>query len=592
MFNISDLYRANRTFHVISRQYSASVSRFFGFWLPMMVLLNLVLISCSGAEGDSGGLDESRQDGLSGCGVAETFVEDGVLTNQRVTEVSGDLHIANIEIVELEECEKVVITLDQTRSDGASGSSGSEEASGDREEVAEEESGDTIRISGDTIQIEVRRELGLIRIALPYLQANAEPTDAHFDGELVKSSFVVRPGRDSGQFVDLHMNRPSRVHAELIEQPARIVVTLRPGGSDLPEPASVSDQVVVTEPRTGETGRPQRVSGYSRTFESNVVLRVEQQGVEIYQTFTTAAGWLGAWGAFAFDLEEVWKLPEFDQDLPVTLHLGDYSAKDGIWEGVAVELNPHEVPDSDETDAGNDGGPAVSGGNRPDASGARSDASGARPDASGAGSDASDSDSGSGSGETVGTGSASGHGSAENETETELYRLAEPYGGQPVLVEALCSLPVTEGRSEEATEALDQPEGCVNISLLDGADRRELIAYIAGELNEWPTTEYEAFHSQLLGWIVAYRQLQILSYFVTTEALAAVLFSQPLTTELFDQVLSRRSIDRDSVDGEAVASIMSSAEHENLVREAATVIAGESRQDQMHVFMTVYNELE
>src|SRR5690625_3574424 len=170
MFNISDLYRANRTFHVIFRQCSSSVCSLFGFWFPLMVLLNLVLISCSGSEGDSGGLDESRQDGLSGCGAAETFVEDGVLTNQRVTEVSGDLHIANIEIVELEECEKVVVTLDQTRSDGASGSSGSEEASGDREEVDEEESGDRIRSSGETIEIEMRRELGMIRIALVDLQ--------------------------------------------------------------------------------------------------------------------------------------------------------------------------------------------------------------------------------------------------------------------------------------------------------------------------------------------------------------------------------------------------------------------------------------
>src|SRR5690625_5676218 len=155
MFNISDLYRANRTFHVISRQYSSSVCSLFGFWFPLMVLLNLVLISCSGAEGDSGGLDESRQDGLSGCGVAETFVEDGVLTNQRVTEVSGDLHIANIEIVELEECEKVGVTLDQTRSDGASGSSGPEEASGDRGEEAEEEGAEGMRRSGERIRGEV-----------------------------------------------------------------------------------------------------------------------------------------------------------------------------------------------------------------------------------------------------------------------------------------------------------------------------------------------------------------------------------------------------------------------------------------------------
>jgi hypothetical protein len=96
-------------------------------------------------------------------------------------------------------------------------------------------------------------------------------------------------------------------------------------------PAPRGDRVVVLEPRPGAASYPLAVTGYARTFEANVVVRLEQDGQEVYDDFTTATAWADAWGYFSFTIDQ-------GPSGPVVLHVGEHSARDGTWEGVAIEL--------------------------------------------------------------------------------------------------------------------------------------------------------------------------------------------------------------------------------------------------------------
>jgi hypothetical protein len=86
------------------------------------------------------------------------------------------------------------------------------------------------------------------------------------------------------------------------------------------------------EPRPGAATYPLTVTGYARTFEANVVARLEREGEEVVETFTTATAWVDAWGQFSLTIAE-------GPTGPVVLHVGERSARDGTWQGAAVELN-------------------------------------------------------------------------------------------------------------------------------------------------------------------------------------------------------------------------------------------------------------
>jgi hypothetical protein len=182
------------------------------------------------------------------------------------------------------------------------------------------------------VTAEVLRELGVVRLSLRDVRwVDAEATDATFDGPLATAAFAVWSPDGRWAFVDLHLGDAAEAHVTTLDGPARVVVDLRPGGPAVPEPAPRVRQVVVLEPRPGPTSYPLVVTGYARTFEANVVARLEQGGDEAYSDFTTATAWVDAWGHYSFTIEA-------GPSGPVVLHVGEHSAKDGTWEGVAIEL--------------------------------------------------------------------------------------------------------------------------------------------------------------------------------------------------------------------------------------------------------------
>ena len=182
------------------------------------------------------------------------------------------------------------------------------------------------------ITAELLRDLGVVRISLHDVEGvETSATEGMFDGRLARAAYTVRPPEGPSTWVDIHLAGPAEAHLAILEAPARIVLDLRAGGGPIPGPAAAGGRVVVLNPRAGATTYPITVNGYARTFEANVIARLEQNGEELFLDFTTATAYIGAWGYFSITI------PAGPRG-PVMLHVGEFSAKDGTWEGEAVAL--------------------------------------------------------------------------------------------------------------------------------------------------------------------------------------------------------------------------------------------------------------
>jgi hypothetical protein len=182
------------------------------------------------------------------------------------------------------------------------------------------------------VTAEVLRDLGVVRISLRDVEwVDPDATDASFDGPLARGAYAVWAPEGRWVYVDVHLADAAEAHVSTLESPARVVIDLRPGGGAVPAPAPSENRVVVLEPRPGAASYPLTVTGYARTFEANVVVRLERDGQDVYDDFTTATAWVDAWGHYSFTIDD-------GPTGRVTLHVGEHSAKDGTWEGVAVEL--------------------------------------------------------------------------------------------------------------------------------------------------------------------------------------------------------------------------------------------------------------
>lgn len=182
------------------------------------------------------------------------------------------------------------------------------------------------------VRAELLRELGVVRVSLLEVeQVDPSATDARFPGALARAAYAVRSANGRSLFVDLHLADEAQAHLSVRRDPAAVLVDLRAGGGPLPGPAAADRRVVLLAPRSGSASYPLTVTGYARTFEANVVARLERQGEEVLETFTTATAWVDAWGHYELTFEE-------GPSGPIELHVGEYSARDGTWEGVVVQL--------------------------------------------------------------------------------------------------------------------------------------------------------------------------------------------------------------------------------------------------------------
>lgn len=182
------------------------------------------------------------------------------------------------------------------------------------------------------VTAEVLRGLGVVRVGLRDVEGiDPDATDATFAGPLARAAYSVIAPEGRHVYVDVHLGEAAEATVSTLGDPARVVVDLRPGGGPVPGPAPSHRRVVVLEPRPGPATYPLMVTGYARTFEANVVVRLERAGVDVYDDFTTASAWAEGWGHYSFTIPD-------GPSGAVVLHVGEHSARDGSWEGVAVPL--------------------------------------------------------------------------------------------------------------------------------------------------------------------------------------------------------------------------------------------------------------
>jgi hypothetical protein len=155
-------------------------------------------------------------------------------------------------------------------------------------------------------------------------------TDQLVETALIDRLYVVR-ALDGGMFVDLHLAGPAQARIQTEGTPARVTLSLQPGIVDYPTAPAYSDLAIVLAPLDGESvSTALTVSGYTRTFESNVLIIATVGNAVVAETFTTAAGGLETWGEFHTEVV----LPPGE----VSLFVGDQNAEDGGLEGVTINL--------------------------------------------------------------------------------------------------------------------------------------------------------------------------------------------------------------------------------------------------------------
>ncbi len=176
-------------------------------------------------------------------------------------------------------------------------------------------------------------------VKLPMVTATSK-TDGAGLGQAISKYYVVRsPGTTAGLFVDFHLTDAARsVDVFKLDNPARIVIDVTPGETTLfRRPALGARTVVVTKPRAGNLVGPATftVTGYGRPFEASGAWRIKDAGGSVVRQGTyTTNDWTETWGSFKFSASYPARL----SGRAGTLQVGEFSPKDGAFEGVSVPL--------------------------------------------------------------------------------------------------------------------------------------------------------------------------------------------------------------------------------------------------------------
>lgn len=278
----------------------------------LVVLALLALAGCPAPEspgnGESPGTPEPTESPgpVAVCLEGEEFIAEGEFTLPAPGAPADAQQVSGLRAVAHAGCDRFVIDLATEAGDPAT--------------------------SAGNVSAEFLRDLGVVRVNLPDVPAvDPDATDAEFGGPLAKGAYVVIARERIGVYVDLHLGEPAEANVFVLSDPARVVVDLKPGGGEMPVPTPARNNVVVLSPRSGEAAYPLTVFGYARLFEANVVMRLEQGGTDAFEGFTTATAWVDGWGDYSLTIPA-------GPSGEVTLHVGEYSAADGTWRGVEIDL--------------------------------------------------------------------------------------------------------------------------------------------------------------------------------------------------------------------------------------------------------------
>lgn len=179
----------------------------------------------------------------------------------------------------------------------------------------------------------------LLRVNLPTVGTTAK-TDGLGLNRAISRYYVVRaPGAADNLFVDFHLKgAASSVEVFKLENPARIVVDVAPGGTALfPKPAT-SNLAVTTVPRAnnlvGSSGTF-AVRGYARPFEAQGTWRIKNASRQVVrQGAYRTNDWATTWGSYAFTAG----YPATLSGKRGTLEVGQHSPNDGTFSGASTPV--------------------------------------------------------------------------------------------------------------------------------------------------------------------------------------------------------------------------------------------------------------
>lgn len=177
----------------------------------------------------------------------------------------------------------------------------------------------------------------ILRVGLPTVSSTLT-TDGYGLGKAISRYYVVRSLDGNRMGVEFHLTDaagPATVFH--LNYPARIVIDVPTTGQNFYLDPTVGESVVVKQPRADYTVGPDifTVTGYARPFEAQGSWRVKDVFGNIVREGTyLTSDWAATWGRFAFTAD----YPEYLGGTSGMLEVGEYSARDGSFQGVSVPL--------------------------------------------------------------------------------------------------------------------------------------------------------------------------------------------------------------------------------------------------------------
>ncbi len=178
----------------------------------------------------------------------------------------------------------------------------------------------------------------IVRVHLPTVNATAKADGAGLN-EAISRYYVVRaPGATGNLYVDFHLREVAQtVNVFALDNPARVVIDVTPGGAPLSVKPAASAVAVVTSPLGGSQVGPNllRVVGYGRPFETFGIWRIKDSNDNVVQNgnFRTS-DWASTWGSFGFAAG----YPSALSGQTGTLEVGTLSEVSGDFRGASVSV--------------------------------------------------------------------------------------------------------------------------------------------------------------------------------------------------------------------------------------------------------------
>jgi hypothetical protein len=128
--------------------------------------------------------------------------------------------------------------------------------------------------------------------------------------------------------------------------------------------------------------------------------------------------------------------------------------------------------------------------------------------------------------------------------------------------------------------------------MLSPHQKHAALKEVAGRLARLTADERDNYLRRLDRWLMTYRQLSLMSGFVSEDMLVEAMICLPATGPLYDSVLASRGVDRSQVTRNWIVETMASAERVETWHEAVTRLSALRDAELMLYFRDLYAKLE